>query len=295
MLSTDSWLEIVIKYGYIAGSSNGRTMDSGSINLGSNPSPAAEMIKRLWIIFKFIFENGPNVGFWIGVLYFLNTWFVKRSITIKIVIFIVPVIAIFLIIVGTFRKIKSQLLETNVESGLKERKGNANKDLVKLLIKNLPTRTNLVALYKYATAYAKSWASDGRVEEINYYLDLENNKIEKDVQIYINSATKREHLAFYLPRHSKQIEEFSQGEGSYEKNVPSIFSFKYWREAAEKALENSTSDIEKADKTRVQISPSMDSLTMNFTFEKGDREWKKHYYLKQDSLELGNTIIHKFS
>ena len=253
------------------------------------------MVKRFWIIFKFIFENGPNVGFWIGVLYFLNSWFAKQSVAARVIIFTGPVVAIFIIVVGTFRKIKGQLLETSIESDLHDRKGSVNEDRIKLLIRNLPTRTNLMALRKYATAYAKAWASDGGVKEINYYLDLEDNKVTKDVQIYISSTTKRERLVFYLPRRSKQIEEFGQGESSYEKGSPSIFSFEYWREAAEKALENSTSDIEKADKTRVQISPSQDSLTINLTFEKGEREWRRHYYLKQNSLEFGDTVIHKFS
>lgn len=48
----------MVKYAYIAGSSNGRIVDSESIHLGSNPSPAAR--EKLMSYFVYILRTSSN-------------------------------------------------------------------------------------------------------------------------------------------------------------------------------------------------------------------------------------------
>jgi hypothetical protein len=252
------------------------------------------MIRTFLIIFKFVFENTPNIGFWIGVLYFLHDWYIQQHILIRVIFLIVPMIAIFVISLRIFKEIKNQLTEVKIETGLKEKRGEKTEDGVRIMKKNLPSKKELVSIYKYASSYAKSWASDGMLEEINYYLDLDGNRITKNVQIYIRSQLKRERLAFYLPRRSQKIEEFSEYGGSSNIRVPPIYSFEHWKKAIEKAIESSTSDIEKSDRTHLQISPSTDSLYINLTFSKGDREWRNRYFLKENALKHKDKVISEF-
>ncbi|KKQ95856.1 MAG: hypothetical protein UV74_C0013G0461 [Candidatus Woesebacteria bacterium GW2011_GWB1_43_14] len=251
------------------------------------------MIRISWETFKFVFENAPNIGFWAGVLIIPYNWYIHQHIVIKMAFIIVPVSAIVLFSLKTFKKMKNIFWEIKVESGLKGEQGKRKGNPTKRLARNLPSKNDLAVIYKFAFNYARTWASDGMLEEINYYVKLAGDKITKSAQIYIQSQLRREILALYLPRRYQKVEEFDEYGRSSKINTPKIYSFTNWRKAIEKALENSTRDIEKSDETRLQISPSTNSLNINLTFSKKNRDWRNRYTLKENELKCGGKVIAK--
>ena len=255
-------------------------------------------MKLLLLIFKFLFENGPNIGFWIGIFYYYQNWYTKQNSFIKTIIGIVSVISmttVLSILIKSFRTVISEIFKINAEASLKKEEGTKKKNPTRLLIKASPSKKNLKRIYKYAKNYAKSWASDGKLKSIVYYLKSQKNIINKTAQIYIQSQLKMESLTTYLPVYSQKIEEFYEPRHHDEKDIPEIYAFPKWKKAVEIAIENSTSDIEKADITKVQIIPHNDSLNINLSFEIKNREWKKRFDLKDYKLKCKGKVIVDFN
>ncbi|MFH1547311.1 MAG: hypothetical protein ABIC57_02385 [bacterium] len=255
-------------------------------------------MKPLLLTLKFIFENTPNIGFWIGAIHFFHEWYLQQGIFIKILIWVISIISITKVIstlIKNFKILQSEILKSNAEIGYKDVKNTKKTDPTKLMIMNIPSSQNLKRTYKYATKYAESWASDGELMKIVYYLDLSHNKIRKSAQIFIKSSIRNELLTTYIPNPSDSIEESEQGITSNETKIPKIYSFQNWKEAVKISIENSTSDINKSDSLKIQLSPVSDSMHITFWFEKNNRKWKKRFKLSKNRLEINNKTITDFN
>lgn len=253
------------------------------------------MFRPFLLTSKFIFDSGPKIGFWIGILYFLRTWYLQQHVLIQALFVIVPVVAIIIILVKSFRELINQYLLVRAESSLREERLPNTTERTKFITKNIPKESALVAIHKYAENFASTWASDGKLDEINYYLKLNERRVKKYAQITIQSQLRREILTTYLPKAIHNIEEFDKYNYLNDKNLREIYSFPHWKEAIEKSTENSSSDIEKSDRIKLQISPSISSLHINFLFEKGNRSWRKRYILEKNKLvDENNSQIFKF-
>lgn len=250
-------------------------------------------MKRFWVILLFIVENGPNVGFWLGILYVFRNWYLSQSLFIEILFILIPIIIILITIRHDLTKIKTQLLKISADSALVEKKDTSNINRVEQLIKNIPSKRNLIDIYNYALNYAKSWASDGKLSYINFYIDSIGNNISKQAQIIVFSSLRREIVTAYLPNESFEIEEVeTTGENSRE--IPVIYSHSHWKDAVARIFESSASDIEKSNKAKLQLSPSIDSLGMTLYLENNHRKWVRRFKLKNNEILEKETAIFTF-
>lgn len=233
-------------------------------------------------LIKIIWENGPTLGFWLGVL----VWF-QNEIQISPFIKFLIVASLFVITALAIRKIyreyKQELLKYRIDSHLEKVKGNEDLDKVKNLQKNIPTSTEINDIHSYSEEYAKNWASDGGVTEINYYLDAVGSRVNKSVQIYMFSSIRSEKLALYLPKYSTKLEEHRVFEPPVSISKL-ISSFSNWSDALSKAIEMCSSDIAKSDISRIQISPTHETLYFNFYFTLSNRQWRRIFTLRGNKL-----------
>ena len=250
-------------------------------------------MKKLIVFFKFIFENAPNYVFWLSVLVFLKEWYLHQHFFIKTVFILTPIVSIIVLLKRTIKQVRSEISKSRIEKNLQVQKVQ-NKNKLKLLLKNVPTKKHLKLFYEYAENYAKLWASDGKLESICYYLELDDKKLSKSAQIFLRSLLRNEILTLYLPIKSQHIEEVNQN--PHNKNIiSSIYSFIHFEEAIKMSLENSAADIEKAVQIRLQVAPASNYLSINVGFEIDRRTWYKRYTLSNNKLmnENGN-VLHEF-
>lgn len=248
-------------------------------------------MKRLGVILLFIIENVPNIGFWIGVFYIFRSWFLSQLIITRFAIILLPTVLLWISVRRGLSTTKTQLLKINAESALEEKNKKFDIDRTKKLIENIPSKKDLIYIYNYGNNYARSWASDGLLDYINFYIDVTkwNNVVSKKAQIFISSSLRSEVLTTYIPGDGFSVEEMDKILSN--KEVPLIYSYSHWKDAVEKILENSISDIEKSDNTKVQFSPCIDYLAITVRLEKDNRKWTRRYKLMNNKIYKDEFVI----
>ena len=237
------------------------------------------MIRKILKLLKYTFENGPNIGFWVGVLIILYDWCSKQSIPIRLFFIIVPLIAITTSLRRIYNEIKQQALTSAALAATEKKTNSPGVDKLTLLQNNVPSEYSLRAIYKYAQNYAERWASDGEVTGINYYLEATADVLTKRAQIFIRSSKRGEKLTTYLPSTLDGIEEFEQEQYYTQGIAPRIYSFRGWKKELTSVIETASKDLAKSDEARLQISPNVNGLYLFFYFKNGNRQWLKRQIL----------------
>lgn len=242
-----------------------------------------------------IWNEGPKMVFWVGILWGLVRWLSGIPLWLCLLLVTIPTLSLVAVIRRGISDLRSQLLKIGAEDSLRATKAK-EENRVKGLISNIPSLSDIEKLYQYAEEYAKSWASDGVVSDINLYLTSEGNKVKKSAQIFIKSRLRGERLITYLPRMSERIEEIGEPDHFETGYAPKINSYKHWSDAVRIAIEASASDVEKSDVASVQISPLVGSLHINLRLEKGKRGWVKRFELKWNKIINDKSkIVHRFA
>ncbi|MCE9643065.1 MAG: hypothetical protein K8Q97_01925 [Candidatus Andersenbacteria bacterium] len=244
-------------------------------------------------MFSFVYQNGPTIGFWLGILYSLWAWFSGLPILIRIILGCFPLIALIFQFKKIVPEIKTELLRISAQASVETKQENQIINREKKLINSVPTQKELKNIYQYAKNYAKAWASDGQLYDIVFYLKLGKRNVEKTAQIFLRSDLRGETLTTYLPQLGPG--NIREEEILYNDEGAEIFSYAFWREAIIRCIERVVSDIEKSDIANVQVTSHPGELGLTFSFTKNNREWKKRFSLKNAQLfDDANNLIDQF-
>jgi len=241
-----------------------------------------KFLKSIYTVFKYVFENGPNFVFWFAILFGGYIWFSQLPSYIRIFIVIISITAIAILTRKNYKNIKSKLTSALIETATSEvYEVRSKEERVPKFQQSIPTLIQMKGVYRYAEEFARNWASDAKLNSLNYYLEYKDGKVSHTVQIYISSENRNEKLTTYFPSKSKGIEEMNGPVPSYEVKSSRIYSIKGWRKKIEQVIESRSSDIEKAEYIDIQISVTKDLfdgseyLQLYMTFSIGDRQWTK--------------------
>jgi len=169
-------------------------------------------------------------------------------------------------------------------------KVNGPDDLIRLFKDNIPSELLINLVYSYAKSYAKRFAPDGKVAEINYYLTFDGT-LKKNFQIYIRSETRNELLETYLPSNYYVS---SYGCNSVTCVGRKISDFKNYRKAIEFLIEKNSFNFNTAEKVRLQVGPNDNFLSINFYFEKNKKKWTSRFSFDgKNVVDLSNKEVLK--
>jgi len=242
------------------------------------------MLRRVFLVVKYIFENGPNAVFWVGVLLLGVSWYKSSGLSYLLPVIVLVCLAIFgitLFIRKTYKDVKKEVLNTGAKAAV----GGSvivTDDAINDLKNAIPSNSSLKLLYGYAEDYARNWAPDGELLKVTYYIELKEGKVKNLAQIFIYSKKRGEELTTYFPKMSDKITEKGESERyGFGENIQRLYSHPKWRDELEAAIEKFSSDIAKADEIGIQISTYSDGLSFNFTFRLQSREWFRKWTYKK--------------
>jgi len=240
------------------------------------------MWRFLWEFLKFVYKNGPTIGFWLVILTPLHSWFLSLPLWIKVFLYIISVIALFSSIEKIYRGIREIISKVPATTATSKKVSVTDKNKVLALQQSIPSNLSMKAVYRYAKNYAKEWASDGEALWVTYYIDLKKQKTSQNAQIFIQSKLKNEYVITSLPGRYNHIEEGGINKEvpvfwRRKEKIPKITSYKGWQEKLSIAIEQESSNIAKADETEIQISPFKESLHFTFYFKIDNRNWGSVY------------------
>lgn len=238
-------------------------------------------MKKILPFLIFFIQIIPNYGFYLSLMASFGDKIFSLPLLIQIVIYMFIIASSIFITRISLSKLNEELEKTNLENALET--VTVKGDFVKLVRDNLPREKGLKTIYSHGKKLVKAWSSDGILLEVNFYLKIKNDVIEKSIQIFGYSAIRNEKIAYYLPRSSRYIEEGDFSNFELFANPP-IHTFLNWREFVIKASEMNTAHFEKADFTNIQITSTKEELDCNITFSKSNREWRKRYSLKGNNI-----------
>jgi hypothetical protein len=171
---------------------------------------------------------------------------------------------------------------------------NNGADILKKFISNVPSETQLRRIYDYGVKLAFTFASDGELFDVNFYIDYEKTKMSKRAQLFIFSQNRGETLTTYIPsRHSNTTE--GRPIHVLNQKTKAINSYSHWREATILSIENNAKDFDKADTIQLQISPNESSLSLTFYYYRDKHHWRHCYSLEGSKLLKGDQEITDFS
>lgn len=245
------------------------------------------IMKNNWSIFKFFIENIPNIGFWLGLLYYARNWYTQQPWLIKYTFLSLPVVFLLLTGKSIISKTQTEIRRKNLDKSIEKHANSVKGEISELLKKTVPTTKELKGIYRYADSYASSWAKDGELRDLTLFFHATNRTNNLTITLHISSELRGESLRVHLPKNKFSDDIVEEGSVYLRRKdlfpVKQIFLYKEWRKAIEIAIENSISDISKANEVTIQVG-TYRHFGINFYLKKANREWSKRYKLEDRKL-----------